>query len=168
MLPSFPRRARELSKHVECDLLVLSGKLKDNSEKISSVALLSPGCFESSLNDSSHLPREHPKLLITCSQFFVTLSGGIYSSFPFSHHLFILQSPQQSETILKSADSQSDWDFGPQRTGKTDRRLSGKLELCCVKLVLKGNIGAKKIQILINHQTLIHKHKKTKQTTSNL
>ena len=152
--------AKMTSKRVKYDLWVLRGKVEENSEKISSVALLSPACFESSLNDSSHLPREHPTLLITCSQFFVTLSGGIYSSFPFSHHLFILQSPQQSETILKSADSQSDWDFGPHRTGKTDRRLSDELELCCVKLVLKGNIGANKIQILINHQTLIHKHKK--------
>ena len=34
--------AKKTSKHVECDLLVIRGKLKENSEKASSVALISP------------------------------------------------------------------------------------------------------------------------------
>jgi hypothetical protein len=35
-----------LSKHcMDCDLLVVRGKLEENSEEISSVVLLSPACF---------------------------------------------------------------------------------------------------------------------------
>ena len=33
------------SKPVECDLYILMGKLEENLEEISSVALLSPACF---------------------------------------------------------------------------------------------------------------------------